>query len=64
MAGFFQDVNVRFFRQMALLEDVVYRSHMFGEAIVPPRNAMEVKSHPLVDSAYDVDIIRQSGMMP
>jgi glycosyltransferase involved in cell wall biosynthesis len=47
-----------------LLEDVVYRSRMFGEAIIPPRNAMEVKSHPLVDSAYDVDIIRQSGMLP
>jgi glycosyltransferase involved in cell wall biosynthesis len=45
-----------------LLDDVVYRSNMRGEAVVPPRNALEVKSHPLVDSAYDVDIIRQAGM--
>jgi glycosyltransferase involved in cell wall biosynthesis len=47
-----------------LLDDVLYRSHMRGEAVIAPRDALEVKSHPLVDSAYDVDIIRQAGMNP
>ncbi len=45
-----------------LLDDVVYRARLFGEAASPPHNAVEVKSHPLVDSAYDVDIIRQAGL--
>jgi glycosyltransferase involved in cell wall biosynthesis len=47
-----------------LLDDVVYRSRIFGESVTPARHAVEVKSHPLVDSAYDVDIIRQAGMNP
>jgi len=45
-----------------LLDDVVYRHGVYGENIIPPRNAVEAKSHPLVDSAYDVDVIRQVGM--
>ncbi|HVJ68458.1 MAG TPA: glycosyltransferase [Caulifigura sp.] len=45
-----------------LLDDVVYRARMIGGQAVHPRHAMEVKSHPLVDSAYDVDVIRQSGV--
>jgi glycosyltransferase involved in cell wall biosynthesis len=47
-----------------LLDDVLHRSRMRGEAVLTSRNAVEVKSHPLVDSAYDIDIIRQAGMSP
>jgi len=43
-----------------LLDGVVYRSQLRGEAVLPPRKALEVKSHPLVDSAYDVDVLRQT----
>jgi glycosyltransferase involved in cell wall biosynthesis len=47
-----------------LLDDVVYRARLFGEQAIHPRNAVEVKSHPLVDSAYDVDVIREAGVSP
>jgi glycosyltransferase involved in cell wall biosynthesis len=47
-----------------LLNDVLHRSHMRGESVIAPRDAIEVKSHPLVDSAYDVDVIRNVGIMP
>ncbi len=45
-----------------LLDDVVYRAHLLGPSANHPRHAVDVKSHPLVDSAYDVDVIRQSGV--
>ena len=45
-----------------LLDGVVYRSQAKVSHVISPRNAMEVKSHPLVDSAYDVDAIRESGV--
>ena len=47
-----------------LLNDVVHRSLMRGESVMGSRDAIEVKSHPLVDSAYDVDIIREAGVRP
>ena len=47
-----------------LLNDVLYRSRLRGESIIGSRDALEVKSHPLVDSAYDVDIIREAGIKP
>ncbi len=43
-----------------LLDEVVYRTHVFGE-IVAPTYSREVQSHPLVDSAYSVDAIRSPG---
>ncbi|MGC4049849.1 MAG: hypothetical protein QM757_10085 [Paludibaculum sp.] len=40
-----------------MLDDVVYRARIFGEAAVHPRNVVESKSHPLTDSCFEIDTV-------